>query len=117
VGPGRESVPGGLKGGMKVVRANGMGERRGSYLYRLMRDGNASPRLCGVSSQLVRDGRSARDRRFRFLCGLRGLFLVGTGLIRLASSPSGAGADGRSASPIRFRLPINHGIVTGAELG
>ena len=34
-----------------------------------------------------------------------------------APPPSGAGADGESAFPIRFRLPINHGIVTGAELG
>ena len=84
-------------------------------MYRMMRDGNVGPRMCGVSSHFIRDGRSARGCRIRGWCELRSLVLVGTGL-RLAPSPSGEGADGGSASSIRFRILVNHGSVSRAEL-
>ena len=55
-------------------------------MYRLMRDGNVSPRLRGVPSQLVRDGGSAKGRKFWVPHGLRDLFPFGTRL-RLAPPP------------------------------
>jgi len=66
-------------GACKLSRLKG-GRRGGSHLYRMMRDGDVGPCLCGVPSQFIRDGRSAGAGRFRVLRGLRGLFSVGSGL-------------------------------------
>jgi hypothetical protein len=104
-----------LQESMQVARANMVGGRGGPYLYCLMRDGDVGPRLGDMSLRFVCDKRTARGCWFRGLWGLRIFSLVSTGL-RLVPSPTGAGANGGSAAPIRFRLQTDHGIVLGAEL-
>jgi len=88
----------------------------GSYLYGMMRDyGDVGPRMGCVSPYFVCDRKTARVCWFWGLWGLRSFIPIGTGL-SLAPSPTGAGENGGAAALIRFRLPVDHGSVLGAEL-